>query len=71
MTDLRRRNFFRAQKIYPLKQLVVSNKNILNFSTPTVKKGERVEKGQIIANGSYTKNNELALGYNLRVAYCC
>ena len=61
----------RGKKTYNLKQLVVSNKNVLDFSSPLVKKGEKVVPGQIIANGNYTKNNELALGHNLRVAYCC
>jgi DNA-directed RNA polymerase subunit beta len=61
----------RGKKVYQLKQLVVSNKNTLNFSTPLVKKGDQVDKGQIIANGNYIRNGELALGQNLRVAYCC
>lgn len=54
---------------YKLQQLVVSNKNILNFSQPLVKKGEKVEKDQVIACGGYASNGELSLGYNLRVAY--
>ncbi|WNE41046.1 MAG: DNA-directed RNA polymerase subunit beta [Mycoplasmataceae bacterium] len=59
------------EKTYNLKQLVVSNKNSLVFSFPLVKKGDKVKKGQIIVNDSHTKDEELALGYNLRVAYCC
>jgi len=59
------------KKTYQLGQLVVSNKNILNFSFPLVKKGEKVEKGQMIACGNYGNNGELSLGYNLRVAYLC
>jgi DNA-directed RNA polymerase subunit beta len=58
-------------RIYELKQLVVSNKNILNFSIPLVKKGEKVEKDQILSHGNYADSGELALGYNLRVAYLC
>ncbi|CAG8823364.1 13453_t:CDS:1, partial [Racocetra persica] len=61
----------RVKKTYQLSQLVASNKNTLNFSTPLVKKGDLVEKEQIIANASYIRNGELALGQNLRVAYCC
>jgi len=61
----------KKKKSYHLKQLVTSRKNILNFSSPLVKKGEGVQKGQVIANGNYVQNEELALGYNLRVAYCC
>jgi DNA-directed RNA polymerase subunit beta len=58
-------------KIYNLKQLVLSNKNTLVFSSPLVKKGEKVKKGQMIASDSHSKDEELSLGYNLRVAYCC
>jgi DNA-directed RNA polymerase subunit beta len=61
----------KEKRIYELKQLIVSNKNTLSFSFPSVKKGEKIEKDQIIACGSYSSNNELALGYNLRVAYLC
>jgi DNA-directed RNA polymerase subunit beta len=58
----------KEKRTYELEQLVVSNKNILNFSSPLVKKGEKVEKSQIIACGNYANNDELSLGYNLRVA---
>jgi len=61
----------KEKKTYSLEQLVVSNKNILSFSLPLVKKGEQVEKGQMLACGNYANNGELSLGYNLRVAYLC
>ncbi|CAI2162436.1 10711_t:CDS:2 [Funneliformis geosporum] len=61
----------KGERTYKLSQSVVSNKNILNFSLPLVKQGEKVKKGQIIACGSYTNQGELSLGYNLRVAYLC
>lgn len=61
----------KEKRTYELKQLVVSNKNTLSFSSPLVKKGEKIEKGQIIAGSSYSSNNEACLGYNLRVAYLC
>lgn len=61
----------KEKKTYELEQLVVSNKNVLNFSLPLVKKGDKVESGQMIACGNYANNNELSLGYNLRVAYLC
>ncbi|CAJ0837630.1 2876_t:CDS:10, partial [Entrophospora sp. SA101] len=54
------------KKTYNLSQLAISNKNLLNFSFPLVKKGEKVGKGQIIASGNYANNGELSLGYNLR-----
>lgn len=56
-------------KVYKLRQISVTNKNTLVFSRVLVKKGEKVEKGQIIACGNETINNELSLGRNLNVAY--
>jgi DNA-directed RNA polymerase subunit beta' len=38
-------------------------------SEPTVKKGDRVKKGQSIADTNFTKGGTLALGTNLRTAY--
>jgi DNA-directed RNA polymerase beta subunit len=37
--------------------------------TPIVKKGQKVKKGQILTEGYGTKNAELALGRNLKVAF--
>nr|CAG8584891.1 15453_t:CDS:10 [Entrophospora candida] len=51
----------KKEKTYRLNQSVVSNKNILNYSCPLVKKGEKVEKGQMIACGNYADQGELAL----------
>jgi DNA-directed RNA polymerase subunit beta len=36
---------------------------------PTVSKGEKVKKGQLLCEGYATKDGELALGRNLRVAF--
>ena len=36
---------------------------------PLVKVGDRVKKGDILADSNFTKNGELALGTNLNVAY--
>jgi DNA-directed RNA polymerase beta subunit len=38
-------------------------------NTLTVKVGDRVEKGQLLASSNFTKDGTLALGTNLRVAY--
>lgn len=38
-------------------------------STPNVKVGDKVEKGQLVADSNYTRNGHLALGTNLRVTY--
>lgn len=38
-------------------------------STPLVKPGDDVSRGQVIADTNFTRNGELALGRNFRVAY--
>jgi DNA-directed RNA polymerase subunit beta' len=38
-------------------------------STPAVKVGDSVKAGQLLADNNFTKNGQLALGKNLRVAY--
>ena len=38
-------------------------------STPVVKKGQRVNTGQVLSDTNFTKDGVLALGRNLRVAY--
>ena len=38
-------------------------------ATPTVKVGDKVQRGQLLADTNFTKDGRLALGTNLRVAY--
>jgi len=38
-------------------------------STPTVKPGDKVKQGQTLADNNFSRNGQLALGTNLRVAY--
>lgn len=38
-------------------------------STPTVKVGDRVEKGQLVADTNFTKDGALAAGINLRIGF--
>lgn len=49
---------------YPLNDA----KSVLH-STPTVKPGDKVSKGGLVADNNYTKDGHLALGTTLRVAY--
>ena len=54
---------------YELYQFLRSNSATANMQRPIVKVGERVEKGDIIADGQAMKDGELALGRNVRVAF--
>ena len=44
------------------------NKSVLN-SEPLVKAGDKVKKGDLIADTNFTRGGQLAIGTNLRVAY--
>jgi len=55
--------------IYNLSKFVRSNQNTCFNHRPIVAKGERVIKGQIIADGPATDKGELALGKNVTVAF--
>ena len=46
-----------------------TNQNSCQNQRPIVSEGERVEKGQPIADGTSTQNGELALGKNVTVAF--
>ena len=54
---------------YRLKKFERSNQGTCLNQRPIVDKGERVEKGQTIADGPSTKNGELALGRNILVGF--
>jgi len=43
--------------------------NTITMHRPLVKKGDRVEEGQVMADGACIRNGQLALGINLLVAY--
>jgi DNA-directed RNA polymerase subunit beta len=55
--------------IYQLTKFKRSNQNTCINQRPIVKKGERVAKGQVIADGPCTDMGELALGRNVLVAF--
>ena len=54
---------------YPLKKFERSNQGTCLNQRPIVSTGDRVEKGEIIADGPSTNNGELALGKNILVGY--
>ncbi|MBO7345569.1 MAG: DNA-directed RNA polymerase subunit beta [Clostridia bacterium] len=54
---------------YVLKKFERSNQGTCLNQRPIVDKGEKIEKGQTIADGPSTKNGELALGRNILVGF--
>src|SRR5512133_1357869 len=54
---------------YDLPKYHKTNQNTCINLVPIVKKGEKVVKGQALTEGYGTKNGELALGRNLKVAF--
>ncbi len=55
--------------IYRLRKFQRSNQNTCINQRPLVKVGQRVEKGEVIADGPSTDLGELALGKNVLVAF--
>lgn len=55
--------------VYRLFKFKRTNQDTCFNHHPVVKKGEHVEKGQVIADGPATANGELALGRNVLVAF--
>src|SRR5690606_23411370 len=54
---------------YRLTKFKKTNQSTCINLKPIVRKGERVEKGQVLCEGYATQNGELALGRNLKVAF--
>ncbi len=55
--------------IYNLIKYMRSNQSTCINQKPIVKRGDRVKKGEIIADGPATHEGELALGHNVLVAF--
>tara|TARA_B100002052_G_scaffold254729_1_gene244479 strand:+ start:4546 stop:8319 length:3774 start_codon:yes stop_codon:yes gene_type:complete len=56
-------------KIFQLKKFLRSNQNTCINQKPTVKVGDEISKGDVLADGQSTNDGELALGRNLKVAF--
>jgi DNA-directed RNA polymerase subunit beta len=54
---------------YPLIKFMRSNQSTCINQRPLVYKNEKVTEGQVLADGMATDGGELALGYNILVAY--
>ena len=59
----------KADHIYQLRKYQRSNQSTCIDQRPAVVKGQRVHKGEVIADSSSTENGELALGQNVVVAF--
>ncbi|MDP3921477.1 MAG: DNA-directed RNA polymerase subunit beta [Candidatus Omnitrophota bacterium] len=55
--------------VYKLKKFERSNAGTCINQRPLVKMGDKVKRGDIIADGAATQDGELALGYNVVVAF--
>lgn len=58
-----------GEKAYPLRRFRRSNQGTCIDQRPIVEKGDRVRRGQVIADSSSTDRGELALGQNVIVAF--
>lgn len=63
------RNDEGVDDIYKLSKFTRSNQGTCINQKPLVKKGQRVEKGNILADGPSTEQGELALGRNVLVGF--
>lgn len=57
------------KRIYPIMKFVRTNQGTCINQRPVVTKGDRIKKGQVIADGSATDQGELALGQNILCAF--
>lgn len=58
-----------TQRAYRLRKYQRSNQSTCIDQRPVVQKGDRVEKGQVLADSSSTEMGEMALGQNVLVAF--
>ncbi|MDG3016165.1 DNA-directed RNA polymerase subunit beta [Speluncibacter jeojiensis] len=57
-----------SRKTYQMRKFARSNQGTCANQRPIVDEGQRVEAGQVLADGPCTENGEMALGKNLLVA---
>jgi len=71
MTETERLTSFEDRKIktYYLTKFYRTNQDTCINQKPLVTEGQRIKKGDVLADGHATENGELALGKNILVAY--
>ena len=62
-------SFAPEETVYKLPNYRRTNQSTTINLTPIVRKGDVIEKGQVLTEGYATQNGELALGRNLKVAF--
>ena len=62
-------SFEDARKTYNLTKFMRTNQGTCINLKPIVRRGQRVDEGDILCEGYATENGELALGQNLKVAF--
>lgn len=67
--EIRMVSFDPDEVTYQLTKFQKTNQSTVVNLKPIVKKGDRVEKGQVLCEGYATEKGELALGRNLKVAF--
>lgn len=67
--EIRMVSFDPDEVVYQLTKFQKTNQSTVINLKPIVKKGDRVEKGQVLCEGYATQGGELALGRNLKVAF--
>ncbi|OQA46332.1 MAG: DNA-directed RNA polymerase subunit beta [Chloroflexi bacterium ADurb.Bin325] len=58
-----------TRRVYRLRKYQRSNQSTCIDQRPVVQKGDRVERGQVLADSSSTEMGEMALGQNVLVAF--
>ena len=58
-----------GQDVYPLANFELSNAGTCQHHRPIVRYGDKIKRGQVIADGPSTDKGELALGKNVVVAF--
>jgi DNA-directed RNA polymerase subunit beta len=62
-------NIDKGVMAYPLRKFMRSNAGTCINQKPIVKKGQKIKKGDVLADGPNTEKGELALGRNVLVAF--